>query len=192
LEWYQRKSNTTVDESPKCVRNFIVLIDLNLLIGLVSARSIRAAINLYSYLPSGRGGSFDIVAETNSAILLADVQSAPIDSSLNMVAFTYFADAEVRLPPSYEGQLALWNSGKGVDLDCDGSEAVVDPAAEGRRRDLQYGMGNHLLYGSLSWVPQHDAPGAGSVYVETSMGTTRVVCSESKPQEIGKIVRSIG
>jgi hypothetical protein len=148
---------------------------------LVSARSIHAAVNLYSNLPSERGGSFEIIAKNTGDVLFTDVQSVPIDSSLNMVASAYFANVEVRLPPAYEGKLALWNANNAIDLLCDNS-TVLDPAGEGRRRDLQYVVDSGLLYGSIAWVPQHYEPGAGSAYVETTMGTTKLVCSESKPQ----------
>jgi hypothetical protein len=138
---------------------------------------IHAHVNMHSSLPSGRSGSFYVNAETTGAALLTDIRSAPLDSHLEVGASTYFGDAEVRLPPSYEGELGLWNTNGGGQLHCRDSN-VLDPAGEGRERDLRYVVGVNSLRGSLAWIPQHTQPGSGNVLIETTKGIARVVCPD--------------
>jgi hypothetical protein len=149
---------------------------MSLLTSYVSS-PIYAHVDMHSSLPSERSGSFHIdAATTGAATLLTDFVSAPVDSRLEVWASTHLGDAEVRLPSSYEGELGLSNNGR-MDLSCQDSK-VLDPAGEGRKRDLRYVAGVNSIRGSLAWIPQHTPPGSGKVVVKTTKGNMRVVCPD--------------
>ncbi|PBK58817.1 hypothetical protein ARMSODRAFT_967407 [Armillaria solidipes] len=120
---------------------------------------IKAGIKLFS--PSS-----DVSAHTSNGPLQLKVLESPVDSKVKLDARTSNADAEVWLPPTYEGTYSLSTSHMQPSLRVG---EMSDPAGRGRRRMVkQNTVRRGETVGEVYW-DEHNR-GRGTVLVRSSNG----------------------
>ncbi|KAG6828516.1 hypothetical protein H0H92_007733 [Tricholoma furcatifolium] len=109
--------------------------------------AIKGSLSLEA--PDDIGGNFKINAKTANAPLTLLFIDAPVDSVLNLDAFTAIAPAVVTLHHTYEGAFSATTSLRRPLIVV--NRDVEDPAGKGRQRKVEQSVRGATVSGTVRW-----------------------------------------
>ncbi|CAL1711753.1 unnamed protein product [Somion occarium] len=127
--------------------------------------------SIYLLSNDGRGGNFDVVAETTNDPLSITFPTQPIDSALHLQARTKNSLASVNLHRSFEGDFSVRSTNARQIVEAD--ENAEDPDNNRRgKRHVEMKKSRNVIDGSVVWLGDGDTPraGKGRVDVRTTNG----------------------
>ncbi|KAG8883789.1 hypothetical protein FRB98_002796 [Tulasnella sp. 332] len=123
--------------------------------------------------PDSEGG-FNIQATTRNGALKAGIYQAPAGTHITFNGETTNADAQVILPPAFEGTIRASTTNSVASLND--KEYVDDPAKQGRKRDLSRTLVTLKAFVLTAWWGEAKDPKEhGESILTTTNGLATVI-----------------
>lgn len=135
---------------------------------------LDAQINLGT--SNGKPGSFRVITTTTNSHAKTHIESAPLDSMLDVDAQTTNGRASLRLPSTYEGKFSASTSNSPITVvpasSLERDPACEDPECTGRQRTIETARSTkRLMSGIVYWDKKNAARGKASVATTNSAVT---------------------
>ncbi|KAG9017743.1 hypothetical protein FRB93_004554 [Tulasnella sp. JGI-2019a] len=134
---------------------------------------MRCNVN-HRVTPHDSEGGFNIQTTSRNGALKAAVLSAPVGAHINFKGVTSNSDAQLTLPPAFEGTIKASTSNFPVKLDE--SPHADDPAKLGRKRALRWtAVGTRAITLMTWWGEEKDPREHGEASLTTSNGPATII-----------------